>query len=206
MLQVNQEELMRRVVNPVLAVALVVAAAVPSASMAQTTRRVDRNITINLEYGTVLGVEQVDLKSRAASGAALGGIAGLAVHHGDTEDNLVGAAAGAALGALLSEALAKHKAYAITIDLLEGDNVEVILNKTDVRAGDCVALEQGNTTNVRLVSAEMCDWGPHHDDADVRASHARVADECHQAKLELLEAEEPEAFERALKKVDILCH
>jgi hypothetical protein len=157
-------------------------------------------------YGRVLGVEQVDLKSRAASGAALGGIAGLAVHHGDTEDNLVGAAAGAALGALLSEALAKHKAYAITIEPLGGDNVEVILNTTDVRPGDCVALEQGNTTNVRRVSEEMCSWGDHHDDWDIHQSHVDDAEECHQAKLELLETSEPEAFERALKKVDILCH
>lgn len=197
---------MSRIAASAAALALVAAIAPPRTAEAQNTRRVDRNTTIKLVYGRALDVQQVDLKSRAASGAALGGIAGLAVAHGDTEDNLVGAAAGAALGALLSEALAKHKAYAITIEPLEGDNVEVILNKTDVRPGDCVALEQGNTTNVRRVSEEMCAWGPHHEDDDIWQSHAQDADECHQAKLELLDTDEPEAFERALRKVDVLCH
>jgi outer membrane lipoprotein SlyB len=139
----------------VVAIALLAVAAAPRGAEARTTKRDDRNIAIKLVCGRVLGVEQVDLELRAASGAALGGIAGLAVHHGDTEDNLVGAAAGAALGALLSDALAKHKACAITIEPFGGDNVEVILNTTDVRSGDCVALEQGNTTNVRRVSEEM---------------------------------------------------
>jgi hypothetical protein len=49
-------------------------------------------------------------------------------------------------------------------------------------------------------------FGPHHDDDDIWESHLQDAEECHNAKLELLGADDAETFERALKKVDILCH
>jgi outer membrane lipoprotein SlyB len=184
-------------------VALVVGLSSVSASQ---TNRADRNVTINITYGKVLEIEQVKLKSKAGQGAALGGIAGLAVAHGDTGDNLAGAAAGAAVGALLSQALTKHKAEAITVQKFDGSTVKVVMDHADVVVGDCVSLEEGRTTNLRRVAPEMCTDGEHHVDEEIRESHVSDAEECHQAKLELLEATEQEAFDRALQKVKILCH
>lgn len=188
--------------------AVVVAAALCMAapSMAQTTKRVDRNVTIEVGYGRVVDVEQVKLKSKAASGAAVGGIAGLAAAHGDTGDNLAGAAVGAAVGALLTQALTKHKAEALTVERLDGAVVKVVMDHADAVVGDCVAIEEGRTTNVRRVSPEMCLAGWHHEDDAILENHFDDAAQCHQAKLELLETDDEAAFDRALQKVKILCH
>ncbi len=184
--------------------ALLLAAAVPAE--AQKARRQDRNITIELTFGTVQSIESVKLGSKAAQGAADGGIAGLAAAHGDTGDNLAGAAAGAAVGALLAQALIKHKADAITVQRADGSMIKVIMDHATVIVGDCVSIEEGNSTNLRRTAPEMCSGGPHHDDEDIQQRHLNDADECHQAKLALLEADEEDAFNRALEKVKILCH
>ena len=195
-----------RAIAVTLVIAFILTTVSTPAFAQKKTNRADRNITTELSYGTVQSIERVKLKSKAAEGAALGGIAGLAATHGDAGDNLAGAAAGAAAGALLAHALTKHKADAITIQRVNGSMIKVIMDHANVIAGDCVSIEEGSTTNLRRVSPEMCVDATHHEDEDIEASLTGDAEECHQAKLALLAAEDQESFDRDLEKVKILCY
>jgi outer membrane lipoprotein SlyB len=182
---------------------LAIGLAIPA--LGQRTARRDRHTTIAISYGEVVEFEEVKLKSTAAQGAALGGLAGLAgssSHHAARD-----AAAGAALGALLAQALTKHKANAYTVRLADGSVVKVIVDHQEhLRVGDCVSVEEGNTTNLRLVEASLCQGTNLHDDPQVAESHQGDAEACQAAKQQLLESDGEDEFNRALEKVKVLCH
>jgi hypothetical protein len=84
--------------------------------------------------------------------------------------------------------------------------IRVIMDHANVIADDCVSIEEGSTTNLRRVAPEMCVDATHHDDEDIDASLTGDAEECYQAKLALLAAEDQESFDRDLEKVKILCY
>ena len=62
-------------------------------------------------------------------------------------------------------------------------------------------MEQGRTANLRRVAPEMCNNVEFHDDEDVEEHHDDQADACQQAKDQLLEAEDKDAFDFAAEKV-----
>jgi outer membrane lipoprotein SlyB len=160
-------------------------------------------------YGTVIGAEPVQLDTRKATGggALVGGLVGLAIESGrGHEEKVSGAAAGALLGGVMSKhAAGKHKAAAYTVKLNDGTTVKIVQDATDIAKGNCVAVEQGSTSNVRKVSDQMCTAGPHQTDAAVKASHSQDAQECDAAKQELLKATSNDKAALAEKKVQILC-
>ncbi len=184
------------------------AGAASTAEAQQTISRADTYQTINILYGKVTLVEEAQAASAAAGGAVLGGIVGLATQHGKhTGDKIVGAAGGSALGALLTRAAeGSRRLNAYTIHENDGSTIKVIQEPADIRVGDCVAIEQGNTSNVRHVAGEMCQAGPHLADPAIAASHEQDADACAQAKREVLNANSDADFARAEKKIRILCY
>jgi hypothetical protein len=169
--------------------------------------RADRNQTINIVYGKVALIEEATASSAAAGGAAVGGIVGLATQHGKRGgDKVAGAAGGALLGALLTRAAeGSRQLQAYTVRETDGSTVKIIQEPADIRVGDCVAVEQGSTSNVRRVAGDMCEAGPHLSDAAITASHAQDAGECFTAKRELLSANSDADVARAGTKVHILC-
>jgi len=179
---------------------------VATAAYAKKTKRSDRNVTIEISYGLVESVETVKLKSKAASGAAVGGFAGLVASHGDSTQRLETAAAGAAVGALIAQLATKHKAQQFVILRSDGSEIKVIIDHADAIAGDCVAVEEGPQTNLRRVSDVKCTAGPHHDDPDVQQAADTEASACDMAKVLLLDAQTAEEVEQAANKVKILCH
>jgi outer membrane lipoprotein SlyB len=174
--------------------------------MAQTAKK---GSSSSISYGKVAAVETVKLdnKGATAGGALIGGMAGVATQHGRGHDEkLAGAAAGALLGGLLTKtATGKRKAEAFTVNLNGGSTVKVVQDMADIVVGDCVAIEQGETANIRRVADEMCVKGEHLADASIAASHQQDAQECQQAKQEVLKAGTDAEFSRAEKKVQILC-
>ena len=79
--------------------------------------------------------------------------------------------------------------------------------------GDCVAVERGAFNNLRLVDDSRCN-PPRAASAPksapppppkATAADVRVADACIQAKDQLLAAETEEAFDRAERRVRLLC-
>jgi hypothetical protein len=178
-------------------------------SQAQQATVADRHTVIAVRYGTVLESENVKLKGGAAGkGALFGGLVGLATAHEKSgKDQRASAAAGAALGALIARAAeGSHKAVAFTIRMTGGEVIKVIQDHGEIRVGDCVSVEQGRTTNVRHVAAELCAGTQLHAEAAVAEQHADQADACQQAKDQFLAANDEEALAVAEKKLKILCH
>jgi len=92
--------------------------------------------------------------------------------------------------------------------LNNGASVAVITDHHNIAAGDCVAVEEGRHANIRRVSSVMCN-----DLADTRRpaytsthqANVREAEECEQAKREVLNAQTEEAINLAHMRMRALC-
>jgi hypothetical protein len=84
--------------------------------------------------------------------------------------------------------------------LLDGTTQRVISDQAGKRAGDCVAVETGAFTNIRLVPDARCGppAGP-----PTRAA-VEAAEACVQAKEQLLAAATDTDFDRAERRVRLL--
>ena len=167
---------------------------------------------LSVQYGVVQRVEEVQADPNTGGGAALGGLAGLAVAAGtggSRNQQLAGAAGGALLGGLIAnQRAANQQLKQHTVRLNNGTSVAVITDHHNIAVGDCVAVEQGRHANIRRVSSVMCN-----DLADTRRpSYAPVheanvneAEECEQAKREVLNAQTEEAINLAHMRMRALC-
>ena len=167
---------------------------------------------LSVQYGVVQRVEEVQADTNTGGGAALGGLAGLAVAAGtggSRNQQLAGAAGGALLGGLIAnQRAANQQLKQHTVRLNNGTSVAVITDHHNIAVGDCVAVEQGRHANIRRVSSVMCN-----DLADTsRPSYAPVheanvneAEECEQAKREVLNAQTEEAINLAHMRMRALC-
>jgi hypothetical protein len=99
-------------------------------------------------------VERVRVESQAGENAITGGIVGALANK---DDRLAGAAVrtGAA-GLATAVAEGVHEAFAYSVRLWTGARIKVIVDHGDVAVGPCVAVEQGRTGNVRVVSPGHC--------------------------------------------------
>lgn len=165
--------------------------------------REDYGSLAQIQYGIVEDVEVVGLHTQAGEGAIIGGLAGLAAsHHPDLGDVVVGAAA----GALLTRAVERKRAKQVVVDLVDGREVKVVVGEdAAVSRGDCVAVEDGRTANVRRVSPVLCEDNATAHRADYAPHAISAADACHAAKVELLNTSTEAAFDQAERKVRVLC-
>jgi outer membrane lipoprotein SlyB len=186
---------------------LVVSLAVPALSFAGKVDRTSKNVTISVNYGTIVETGSVQIKSDAGKAAVTGGILGYAAgHHSSGKHQAESAAAGALIAGLIARHKAgKHPANSYTVRRTDGQTIKVIMDHADLRVGDCVSIEEGPSTNLRRVSDTLCSAPVHHEDPHVQASADGEAQECHAAKTLLLEAKGDEEFQRAMQKVKILC-
>ena len=159
-------------------------------------------------YGTITGVNQQerDTSGGTTTGAVVGGLLGLASGSGKSRSNralrtMGGAAAGSAVG----RSAARGTEMVYTVTLVKGGTVRVIMDSGNFSRGDCVAVEQGGGSgNMRRVSAEFCNNNAQVPD-QYKEEHRKEANECAQAKQEVLNAQTEDAIKAAQMKMNILC-
>jgi outer membrane lipoprotein SlyB len=164
-----------------------------------------------IRTGEVTSVQTVDLKDgNAVGGALVGGAFGAALS--GTSSSSRSRNRNAAIGALLGGAAASSQTQQgriFTVSVNDGTMIQVATEQTEIRIGDCVFVEQsGGGTNIRRAPATACE--PETSsvlaDKDVESELQRDASICFSARQELADAQDDASFDRAARKVKLLCY
>jgi outer membrane lipoprotein SlyB len=154
-------------------------------------------------YGRITAVTMTqDASGRAQTGGALvGGALGLVSGSGQSSSNralrgIGGAVAGQQIGRLASN----RPVFEYTILIGGTSTITMVTDEAGLRVGDCVAVERGQFNNLRLVDDARC--APR---AAVPQNAVREANACVQAKDALLQANTDDEFDRAERRVRLLC-
>ncbi len=164
-----------------------------------------------IRTGTVTGMQAVDLRDgNAIGGAVVGGAVGAALTRSSKSSRRRNR--NAAIGAVMGSAAAASQTTqgrVYTVDTNDGTMIQVATEQTEIRIGDCVFVEQsGGGTNIRRAPATACEPATQAvlKDKDVAAELQDDAANCFAARQELADAEDDASFDRAVKKVKLLCY
>jgi outer membrane lipoprotein SlyB len=182
---------------------LAAAALMSATAWAQTT----------VNYGRITAVNLVTEQNRAAQtgGAILGGALGAASARNRSGGTAALRAGGGVLaGQQLGRVLTQRQTFEYTILIGGTSTVTMVTDEAGLRVGDCVAVERGAFNNLRLVDDSRCNPRPAAQGQKAAppkaiAADVRQADACIQAKEQLLDAETDDAFDRAYRRVRLLC-
>ena len=167
-----------------------------------------------VQYGRITNVQATTVNEGSAStiGTLVGGGIGLASGSGQSGSNralrgLGGAAAGRGVGNLAS----RSQAFEYTV-LVGATTVRVVSDQAGKRIGDCVAVEQGQFANIRLVADSRCTPPRAAPAAPAKAApppaaaaDVQQATACEQAKEQVLAAATDEQFNIAERRMRLLC-
>lgn len=194
---------MFRLPKPSTAVTLALAALASVSGIAEAQTRV--------QYGRVTNVVATTVNNNSAQnvGTLVGGGIGLATGSGQSGSNRAlravgGAAAGRGVGTLAG----RSQAYEYTVLVNGTTTVRIVSDQAGKRVGDCVAVEQGQYNNIRLVPDARCTPPAPRTAASAAAeatSDVAAASACEQAKAQVLAAETDEAFNLAERRMRLLC-
>ena len=164
----------------------------------------------SIRTGSVTAVRNVDLKSgNAAGGAVVGGALGAALSGGRSSSTR---GRNAAIGALLGGVAAANSRTTgrqYTVSLGDGSIIQVATEQTEIALGDCVFIEQRRKgTNIRRAPDSACEAATQEilQDKDVEAALQQDAATCFAARQELADASDDATFDRAARKVKLLCY
>jgi outer membrane lipoprotein SlyB len=174
----------------------------------------DAAAQVRVQYGRITNVQSTtvtDSGSRAV-GTLVGGGIGLATGSGQSGSNralrgIGGAAAGRAVGNMAGSSQALE--YTVLVDGTQ--TVRIVSDQAGKRIGDCVAVEQGQFANIRLVPDSRC--APRPQPAPAKAApppaaapaDTQQASACEQAKAQVLTAKTDEEFNTAERRMRLLC-
>ena len=168
------------------------------------------NEGINISYGTIESVTPVKVSPTGeVAGSIAGGLLGLALTAGHSGGSMVlGAAGGALAGGLLGHVMqGSDTADQFVIRRTDGSALQVATEQRDLQPGDCVAIEQGEHTNLRRVNAEYCRPGSLVTaDSSVALEEQHNAQVCYEANQSLNSAQGIQAIDAAIARVRALCH
>ena len=194
---------MIRLPKPSAAVTLMLAALATVSGIAEAQTRV--------QYGRVTNVVATTVNNSSAQtvGTLVGGGIGLATGSGQSGSNRAlravgGAAAGRGVGTLAG----RSQAYEYTVLVNGTTTVRIVSDQAGKQVGDCVAVEQGQYNNIRLVPDSRCTPPSPRTAASAAAettSDIASASACEQAKAQVLAAETDEAFSLAERRMRLLC-
>lgn len=159
---------------------------------------------MSVQHGRITNVRTVELQNQGASatGAIVGGALGVASGSGQSRSNrALRGVGGAAVGSRLAGAAGSTTGFEYTV-LIGRQTVQIVTEQAGMRVGDCVAVERGSTNNIRLVDDARCDAAP---GTPVPASATAEANACAQAKEQLLQASTDAEFDRAERRMRLLC-
>jgi len=173
-----------------------------------TSGTIQASKVMSVAYGTITGVNQQerDTSGGKTGGALVGGLLGLYSGKGKSGSNkALRTLGGAAVGSAAGGTMARGTEMVYTVSLINGGTVRVIMDSGNFHRNDCVAVEQGGASaNLRRVSSEFCSHN-----ASVpqqyKAEHQTEANECAEAKQQLLGAQTEDAIKAAQMKMNILC-
>ena len=161
----------------------------------------------SVRFGTVTNVEQVNLQSDVPAGALVGGTIGLIASGGGRNaprNAILGAAVGAGATAV---AQGNRTGIAYTVRMLDGSTIRIISDQSEIRVGDCVAIERaGDTNNIRREHPAYCASQNQVAVQAIQEQTQAAAAHCEAAKQELVNAATPEAVNLATTKVNLLCN
>jgi len=189
------------------------AAACAVATLAMVTA-LDAAAQARVQYGRITNVQVTavaDSGSRAV-GTLVGGGIGLVSGSGQSGSNralrgLAGAAAGRGVGTMAGTS----QAFEYTVLVGGTQTVRIVSDQAGKRVGDCVAVEQGQFANIRLVPDDRCtpaQSAPATRAAPpppVVAADTQQANACEQAKAQVLAATTDEEFSVAERRMRLLC-
>ena len=183
-------------------IAVAVLAAAPAA-WAQTS----------VQHGRITNVQMVSQENARAQagGAIVGGALGASLGSGRSGSNrALGGIGGAFAGQQLTRMATNSQAFEYTILIGGTSTIRFVSDEAGFRVGDCVAVERGSFNNLRLVADAKCApppraAPPQAQPAPATSADRRQADACIQAKEQLLAAESEDAFDRAERRVRLLC-
>ena len=152
-----------------------------------------------VQYGRITKVIATTVTDTTAQnvGTILGGGIGLATGSGQSGSNRALRTLGGVPGITLIEA-----------DLIGGmTSTRIISDQAGKSVGDCVAIEQGEFSNIRLVSDDRCAAMPTGQPGATAATvdDVQAASACDQAKQQALKADTDEAFTLAERRIRLLC-
>jgi len=161
-----------------------------------------------VSFGKVVEMQPTTLQSEAAKGAIVGGVLGYHVTKSNKSKSTKrwNAALGASVGRNARRASEGDlSAILYTVDL-GSSKIKVVTEQTEIRLGDCVAVEElRGSANVRRMDPAACGPIAGELQEEMFEGYVEEAEECLQAKEQLLNAETDEAMERSATKVRILC-
>jgi outer membrane lipoprotein SlyB len=183
---------------------LVAAVAGCATSPPPRTTGVDRVPTSRIDYGRITAVERVTVRNQDAqvAGALVGGLLGVASGSGQSTSNrALRGLAGATAGGLVGDAAGSSTAFEYTVLIGGSNTIRLVTEKSGLRIGDCVSLERGRFNNIRLAEDERCEIAT----AGVPQADRAEADACTAATQQVLGATTDAEFERAERRMRILC-
>ena len=166
-----------------------------------------------VQYGRITNVTATTVTDSTARnvGTVVGGTVGLVSGSGQSGSNRAlrtvgGGAAGRGIGNVAS----RQQAFEYTVLIAGTSTVRIISDQAGKRVGDCVAVEQGQFANIRLVPDSRCAPPPRPAAAPAPAPAPVAADieaatACEQAKQQVLDATTDEAFSLAERRMRLLC-
>lgn len=159
----------------------------------------------SIRYGEITRVSRVPVPSVAPAGAIVGGFTGLVLARGSNPGRQAAAGLGGALlGGLVTSALeGDRRAYQYHVRLNNGSETDYITENSFFRTGDCVAVERSVHVNLRRVSNALCESPPR--ERQIVKKRDEEAQQCHDAKDQVLAAATEADLESASRKVRILC-
>jgi outer membrane lipoprotein SlyB len=157
-----------------------------------------------ISYGRITAVRQVELQNQGAqaTGALVGGLLGVASGSGQSSSNrALRGLGGATVGGRVAGAAGSSTGFEYTI-LINGTNtIRMVTEKGGLRTGDCVSVERGQFNNIRLAEDARCATPT----AAASRGAAGEADACAAATQQVLNANTDEEFDRAERRMRLLC-
>jgi outer membrane lipoprotein SlyB len=159
---------------------------------------------MSVQFGRITNVRVVDIQNQgaAATGTLVGGALGVASGSGQSRSNrALRGIGGAAVGSRVAGAAGSTTGFEYTV-LVGQQTTRIVTEQAGLRVGDCVAVERGAHNNIRLVDDARCDAAAN---AAAPANATADANACAQAKDQLLNAQTDADFDRAERRMRLLC-
>lgn len=161
----------------------------------------------SVQYGRITAVTLTTQENaRAQTGGAIaGGTIGLVSGRNRSGSNqALRGIGGAVAGQQLTRMATNQQAFEYTI-LVGQNTIRMVSDEGGFRVGDCVAVERGGWNNLRLVDDSRCNVRAGAPAPKPTPNAQREANACDQAKDQLLAAKTDEEFDRAERRVRLLC-